>query len=77
MGKANGASFENIAKCHVRKATAFMKEKKCVQCVQCVQCSCGVRARSRAGDAAVLSARDYAPPPSRSSRVALPSCPAA
>ncbi len=30
VGKANKASFDTIAKIHVRKATCFMKTKKCV-----------------------------------------------
>eukprot|EP00750_Incisomonas_marina_P017336 INCI20245.1.p1 GENE.INCI20245.1~~INCI20245.1.p1 ORF type:complete len:599 (-),score=169.67 INCI20245.1:179-1975(-) len=28
IGKSNRASFEDIAKCHLRKATSFMKEKR-------------------------------------------------
>ena len=34
VGKANRASFENRAKCLVRKATSYMKEKKYAEAIQ-------------------------------------------
>ena len=36
IGKANRAGYELLAKCHVRKATTFMKEKRCVPLSLCL-----------------------------------------